>query len=158
MRPVEIATCVIGEEGLRKDSGVVGGELDRDRHEQARTRPDRRAKEFSRRYADDGQRHVVDGERAAENAWVAAELALPIRVAQDDRFGLSLDAIVLDAEQPAERGLEAQQRKVVSRNDNALHESRLLARRDTPVEGGVRGEPHERLLRALKIAEHRVAE
>src|SRR5690606_36988938 len=114
MDPVQVATLVIRDGQWGEGTNDAVG--NRDRHEDARTAlsdgADHCAVEFRWRYADDGQRHIVDEERAPEDVRVASECALPVRVAQHDRFRSSVDSIILRAEHPAERGLKAEHREI----------------------------------------------
>jgi hypothetical protein len=79
-------------------------------------------------------------------------------MAQHDRVGLAVDGIVLGSEQTAERRLKSEQREVASGNVQAGRRLRLLAGREARAEVPVGGDSDERLLRALEIAEHRIAE
>src|SRR5690606_2534498 len=113
---------------------------------------DRRAVESPRRYADDRQRDAVDDERASEDLRIALELALPVRVAQHDGLCEAVDAIVLGTEQPAEGGLQTEQREIAPRDEDAGREPRLLAGRQRGFEEAVARQPDERRLLALEIA------
>src|SRR5690606_31632801 len=113
MDPVLVAALVIrqnGEEGRRP----AARERDRDRYENAGTGSDRRAVKSLWRHADDGQRYAVDVERASEDLCAAIELALPIRMAQHDRFGHAVDAIVFRAEQATDRRPKTEHREVAA--------------------------------------------
>jgi hypothetical protein len=96
MGPIEAAVVVIRQRGRR------AGPTESDRHEHVRAGADRRPVKPPRRNADDRKRRSVDDERVPENLPVPAEFALPVRLAQYDRLGLSVNRVVLGAEQPAD--------------------------------------------------------
>src|SRR5690606_7642202 len=105
-----------------RDSAARELERDRDRDEKARTSADRGAVKPTRRHANDRQRDIVDGQRLPENLGIAAELALPVRVAQHDSFGLTVDPIVRRAEESPERGQETEGREVAPRDQSTRRE------------------------------------
>src|SRR5690554_784635 len=95
MEPVQVATVVIRDGDARSDALEVLGERDRDGDEHARAGTHRGALKAARRHSYDGERHIGHEERAPENTRITSEFALPVRVAQHDRIGLSVETIVL---------------------------------------------------------------
>src|SRR5262249_54219771 len=69
-------------------------------------------------------RPVVDADRLADDVWVAAEAPLPERPGQEDRFRRAL-ALVGRGEEPAGRGVDAEQREEVARDEADADELRL---------------------------------
>src|SRR5690606_6069272 len=155
------ATVMIRNRARGREVGDAGAreiERDRDRHENVRARADRCAVEAGRRDADDRQRHVIDPENLAENAGIAAELALPIGVTQHDGLGMPVDSSVVRAEQAAESRPKTEHREIATGDERARGEARAVTGLETRLEEGMRREPDERLLFALEDAKHGVAE
>ncbi len=84
----------------------------RDRHEELRTRSDRRAIESLGRHADDSERLAIDDEGLAEDALIGGEPPGPVTMAEHDDIRLADDGVVSAVQQPARGGHESQHLKV----------------------------------------------
>ena len=129
---------------------------DGDKH--LRRRAERRAREVARRHADDRQRLAVDDERVVQNVRIGAEPRQPPRVAEHGDGRFADRTVVAWTEQPAERGLHAEHRKVASRDEHALAAQCLPAVGEVGAEQAVRRDSRKGRLHAFKVPEHRIAE
>jgi hypothetical protein len=128
------------------------------RHEDLRLAPERGAAESTRRDPDDGQRLAVDDDRFVQYGGIAAKPRCPVPVAQHSHEVIADVPIVVRAEQPAERRLDAEHRKIRARYERALAVHRLAAIGEVGAEAHVRRDAGEHRLQAFEIAKHRVAE
>ena len=95
--------------------------------------------------------------------WFSTAGLPPSRVVQyavaEHRYEMTADvAVVVVVEQPAERRLQAEHRKVRPGHEQALPLQRLTLVRKVRAEPDVRGDAGEDRLGPLEIAEHRIAE
>ena len=97
----------------------------RDRHEHLRPRADGRAREPTRRDADDREALAVDDQRVVQHGRVRPEPRAPVVVAENHDAGFANRTIVAGVEQPAERGHEAEHLKVAARHEHASTAERL---------------------------------
>ena len=130
----------------------------RDGHEHLRLHAERRAVEPARGDADDGHRLAVDDERLVEDCGVAAEPRRPVGMAQDGDEMPAGVPIVVGIQQPAERRLEAEHRKVRAGHEQPVAASGLRLIGQVGAEPDVQCDAGEDRLLLLEIAEHRVAE
>ena len=93
------------------------------------------AKELARCDADDGKRHAAEPNLPADDRSIAAEAALPVAMTENGDRVPERHAIVVGAEQPSDRGADAEQRKIL-----AGYQLALRGRLDRPVDVDV--QPH----------------
>ena len=102
---------------------------------------------------------AVDDHLLIENAAITAELALPKGMTQHGDVVAADRLVVVRRQQAAERRAHAEDREVRARDENAPSVDRSLScHRDVHAEQEMGGDPAERRVRALQVAEHRIAE
>ena len=138
----------VGVTAVARSLGVAEGQRD---VEVGGPRRADRVGESGWRNADDLPRLLVQVERPANDVRRAAELLLPVRVAEDDDTVAS-DHFVVRHERPAEDGCDTQDRKELPR-DRLRRRVDRFARRGARAEGHVarRGQVLERRLMASPV-------
>ena len=121
-------------------------------------RAERRAREVARCHADDRQRLAINDERLVQNVRIGAEPRQPPRVAQHGDGRFADRTVVAWPDQPAERGLHTEHRKVASRDEYAIAAQCLPAVGQVGAEQAVRRDSRKGRLHAFKVPEHRIAE
>jgi hypothetical protein len=101
---------------------------------------------------------AVDDQWAVQDAGVGAEARAPEVVAQDDHRMPARNAIVLRAEQAANRGRDTEGGEVVARDEEAVRFGALPFIRHVRTEARVRGQLQTVVLDPLEIPEQRIAE
>ena len=94
--------------------------LHRDGHEDVGRDAQLEAVEAARRDADHGERVAVDLDRLAEDVVAAGEAPAPVVVAEDRERVAGDRVVVRRREEPADRGLHAQDLEVVARDELAV--------------------------------------
>jgi hypothetical protein len=88
----------------RRSADCSPGGLRANRQRDIETLPDLEPEEAFRRHADDGHRAADERERPADDRLVAAEVALPVRVAENGSASSAAALIVGRRQQPAAGG------------------------------------------------------
>jgi hypothetical protein len=111
-----------------------------------------------RPHPDDRHRLAVDDERSREDVGATGEPVLPERVAQHRDAPVPLHPIVVRADEPSERRLDAECWEVAAGHGETVAGEGLADGRQVGAEQAVRGQARERRLPFLEVPEHRVAE
>ncbi|HEY7284130.1 MAG TPA: hypothetical protein VH497_01715 [Vicinamibacterales bacterium] len=130
----------------------------RDRREDRRLQPERRAVESTLRHADDRHRLAVDRDGLIQDRGIQSEAPLPVAPAEDHDVRFAGSGIVRRRQQPSDGRLDADDREVVAGHEQPVDAFSLAARGEVGPERDVRGEAGKRRLGFFEVAEHRITE
>src|SRR4029450_11503839 len=119
---------------------------------------DRRRVEPTWSDANDRHRCAVHDHGLVENMRAGGEAVPPKRIAQHDDGRLARRTIIARANETAERGLQAEDRKVAARDEQRFTVQRLATKRQVGADHPMRGYSGKYGLSLLEIAEHRNTE